>query len=165
MISSTNPTEIGGGWYVFGLSQDETNADMLVWFASSSTNGVTVEGGTAFTVPGKGGLQIVDIGSIGGDIVDPVVTLESSLAFGIVTGTPTATSTPLMGEALSTADDAYVSNSSLRFWLWPTSGVYAGVPRLITDYVGNPKQVIHEPYPTPLSPTDGVKIVTQLNAA
>ena len=164
-ISSTNPAEVGGGWYVFTLTQEETNADLLLWFASSSTTGVTVEGATAFTVPGNNGLQTVDISSIGGDMVDPVATLESSLASGAVTGLPTTTSTPLVGNAFSTADDAYVSSGSLRFWLWPTTGMYAGVPRLITDYVGNPKRAVHEAYPTPLAPSDEVKIVTQLTAA
>ena len=48
-ITDTNPTEIGGGWYAFDLSQAETNANLLTWYGESATGNVLVEGGAAFT--------------------------------------------------------------------------------------------------------------------
>ncbi len=164
-IANTNPTEIGGGWYLFSLTQAESDANLLVWFAQSSTTGVKVEGGAAFTVTGIGNLPTVDISTIGGDSVPATPTLEGSLASGAVTGAPTTTTTQLLGSAFSSVDDAYNPSASVKFWLWPTTGVHAGIPRLISDYAGATRTVTHAAYPIPLSPSDEIKIVTQLLAA
>lgn len=41
--TDVNPTEIGYGVYVFNMSQSETNADLLVLSASSTTLGVVIQ--------------------------------------------------------------------------------------------------------------------------
>ena len=35
--NDTNPTEIGGGWYAFDLTQAETNCNLFLLAAASST--------------------------------------------------------------------------------------------------------------------------------
>lgn len=47
-VDDTNPTEIGGGFYVFDLTQAETNADHIIMYPSSGTSDVVVIG-----VPGS----------------------------------------------------------------------------------------------------------------
>lgn len=52
-ITDTNPTEIEDGYYVFDLTQEETNADILLILPESSTSNIQVIGlpGTRSTIP------------------------------------------------------------------------------------------------------------------
>lgn len=52
-LTDTNPTELDStnmpGWYVFDLTQEETNAEVLVFAPRSSTSGVLVDQVQVFT--------------------------------------------------------------------------------------------------------------------
>jgi hypothetical protein len=52
-ITDTNPTEVEDGYYLFDLTQAETNADVLDFYPESSTGDVQVIAvpGTVYTVP------------------------------------------------------------------------------------------------------------------
>lgn len=47
-LTDTNPTEIGGGWYAFDLTQAETNGAVVCWYAASGTADVLVEGAAVY---------------------------------------------------------------------------------------------------------------------
>lgn len=55
--SDVNPTELDAtnhpGIYLFDLSQAETNADLIILTASSSTAGIVIESVTVYTLPGS----------------------------------------------------------------------------------------------------------------
>lgn len=52
-ITDTHPTELEDGYYVFGLEQGETNADLLAILPESSTGNIQVIGvpGAVYTTP------------------------------------------------------------------------------------------------------------------
>jgi hypothetical protein len=50
--NDTNPTEIGGGWYAFDLTQAETNCDLFLLYAASSTGSILVTGVSGYTTGG-----------------------------------------------------------------------------------------------------------------
>lgn len=154
-ITDTNPTEIGGGWYLFDLTQAESNANLLAWFGASSTDEVKVEGGVAFTVEGVGGLQSVDIGTINGDMVDPVPTLENSLPYGTTTGTPTTTTVTLSG------DDILAGGNYSGRYLWVLEGPQAGTAKKIIAYDGPSKTVTTEIFPEALGAGVAIRILPE----
>jgi hypothetical protein len=50
--NDTNPTEIGGGWYAFDLTQAETNCDLFLLYAASVTSNILVTGVSGYTTGG-----------------------------------------------------------------------------------------------------------------
>jgi hypothetical protein len=50
--NDTNPTEIGGGWYAFDLTQAETNCDLFLLYAASATSNILVTGVSGYTTGG-----------------------------------------------------------------------------------------------------------------
>lgn len=61
-ITDTNPTEVEDGYYLFDLTQTETNADVLDFYPQSSTAGVQVIAvpGTVYTVPQYFSIMAID---------------------------------------------------------------------------------------------------------
>jgi hypothetical protein len=51
--NDTNPTEIGGGWYAFDLTQAETNCDLFLLYAASTTANILVTGVSGYTTGGS----------------------------------------------------------------------------------------------------------------
>lgn len=53
-VASTdvNPTQIGGGWYVFDLTQEESDCDLFLLYAVSGTSNVLVTGLSGYTTGG-----------------------------------------------------------------------------------------------------------------
>jgi hypothetical protein len=123
--SAVHPTEVGGGFYVFPLSQAETNANILHWYASSTTSGVTVEGGWYYTS-------------------DPISPITGSVAPTSITTFSFGANTGLQ------AVDQFYTGMCLVF----TSGTLAGVARRITSYVGVTRTFTFA-RPWPATPTSG----------
>lgn len=149
-IADTNPTEVGGGWYAFDITQAESNANLLLWYGASGTSGVKVEGGSGFTVEQLGGVPVADCVSIGGEQVDQWPTLEGSLPMGETTGTPTTTVIPLTGEEVS-GDQNYAGR-----YLWLLNGALQGWVREIQSYNTGTKTATCVAFPA--APAAGVKV-------
>jgi len=80
-IADTNPTEISGGCYVFDVTADETDGDLLVWYASSTSEDIAVEGGAAFTGGSIVSAPIASTVSAGAVITEDIVAYQHA-AFG-----------------------------------------------------------------------------------
>lgn len=50
--NDVNPTEIGGGWYAFDLTQAETNCDLFLLYATSATSNILVSSVSGYTTGG-----------------------------------------------------------------------------------------------------------------
>ena len=90
-VDDTNPTELGGGYYVFDITAAESNADNIVIVPSSSTAEVNVIGvpGAVYTTPVNfNAFNIAANGDIGGDVDGSVVGSVGSVtgSVGSVTG-------------------------------------------------------------------------------
>ncbi len=64
VLGDTSATEMDAtnapGWYLFDLTQSETNADALLFSGKSSTSGVKLVGQWVFTVPAKFTTLVID---------------------------------------------------------------------------------------------------------
>jgi hypothetical protein len=169
-ITNTNPTEIGGGWYLFDLGLAESDANLLVWFAQSATNGVKVEGGAAFTVVGVGDLPSMNLETITGDPVSTTPTIENSYPTGTPTGSPTNSSFTITGSALSGTTGAYDPTANTIWGILFLEGANAGEERKIATYtVSGPTKTITLQSALPAAPatTDQFRIrpITLTSAA
>jgi hypothetical protein len=64
--NDTNPTELEDGYYVFDLTQAETNGDLLLILPESSTSGISVIGSPASIYTTEQTLD-VNVAQISGD--------------------------------------------------------------------------------------------------
>ena len=105
-----NPSEIGGGWYVFSPTQAQTNGDLVVWYGASSTSNVVVEGGAAFTQAGT--IPKVSAGSSGGLPLQGGVALAADQAVNVTKWNGTAVDADSIPTANQIADAVLARNVS-----------------------------------------------------
>lgn len=154
--NDANPTELDAvdhpGIYLFDLTQAETNADLVLFTAKSSTGNVVFDPIAIFTLPAfPANFPSMGIESDGHVHADLKELLGSAAAAGGLQGGAgavivdtiasgfTETSTTLKGggtATLSAQDDAYNGRVLLL-----TSGTYAGAAREISDYDGTTKVI------------------------
>lgn len=105
VLGDTSATEMDStnakGYYLFDLTQAETNADTLLFSAKSSTANIVVIGvpATVFTTPPNFDLTLIDasgridIGAIAGSATAATAQKNAALAVvvGSITGSPTTT--------------------------------------------------------------------------
>ena len=77
-VDDTNPTELEDGYYVFDVTQAETNADMILICPQSSTSNVNVIGvpGVVYTTE--------DLSSVQSDLDDIQTRIPASLNNGVM---------------------------------------------------------------------------------
>lgn len=134
--NDTNPTELDAtdapGIYLFDLTQAETNADLVIVSAVSSTSDVSIEPVIVYTEPEMRAANAVQIS---GD--STAATNAKNGWTGLVTTgiaqTSTSTTITLASGASSTDDFYNLAAISI------VSGTGAGQTRQITDYVGSTK--------------------------
>jgi hypothetical protein len=75
--NDVNPTELEDGYYVFDLTQAETNADILALFPQSSTANIKVIGvpGTVLPAPASYPDDVIQTGDNFARLVKPATTL------------------------------------------------------------------------------------------
>lgn len=102
--NDVNPTETEDGYYLFDLTQAETNADVMTLFPESSTSNIQVVGSpaTIFTVPANfADMGIETDGHVHGDVKE---WLGTAAATPTTAGVPEVDITFLGGVAQSLAD-------------------------------------------------------------
>lgn len=105
-----NPTEVEDGYYVFDLTQAETNADVLDLYPESSTANIQVVGvpGTIFTTPPNfSALGIAsdgDIsGNVDGNVIGSVASVTADVGVNEWNGVSLGTTNPLPNAAAGAA--------------------------------------------------------------
>jgi len=135
--NDTNPTELDAanhkGIYIFDLTQAETNGDLLIVNASSSTANVVIEPVSVFTAPGSNSGYDANVVSIN-DNTAAAVRLALS-AGQIIPGTVTdvgftTTTTEFEAEDISEATNDHYNNRTVLF----TTGSLTGQVASINDY-------------------------------
>ena len=111
--NDVNPTELGGGIYVFDLTQAETNCDMFTIYASSSTSNVQIVPKSLYTNP----------------------TLVPFIS-GFVNDGAAGTSSFVGDSGLSAINNAY--NDMILVFI---SGTLQGIGRKISAYNGSAKLI------------------------
>lgn len=131
-LGDTNPAEVEDGFYLFDLTQAETDAEVLDFYPESSTSDVMV-----IATPGT--LHPED---------------ELGVTSDVNTGTVTPTTTTFAGQDadLSATDDLYSSGGGMLVVF--TSGALKGVPRPVVDYGGTDRQLTVSPA-FPAAPSSG----------
>lgn len=140
-LGDANPTEQENGYYVFDLTQAETNADYLQIFPESSTANVQVIGvpGAVWTTAAltTSGYVQADVLAISGS-TDAADNLEASAETIVVAAAAAGTlSTTQMTTTLTEATDDHYNG---RIIIW-TSGDLQNQATNITDYTGATKML------------------------
>jgi hypothetical protein len=131
LASTPSPTEIGGGYYALTFSQNESNASIVVFYGSSTTSGVKVQGGKEYTV-------------------DPISPISGTIS------TSSISTFSFCGNSGLQQIDQFYQGMCLVF----TSGLLAGVARRITAYAGLTRTfTFAKPWPATASPGDSFAIV------
>ena len=129
--TDTNPTELEDGYYVFDLTQGETNADLLLILPESSTSNVRVEGAPR-----------------------SVYTTEE-INYSVRGVADSGSTTTMVDAARTEADTDYWKGSLIRF----LSGSIAGQTRLITGFTPGTDTITFAPAATQAVGTNDYEIL------
>ena len=108
--NDTNPTEIGGGWYAFDLTQAETNCDLFLLYAASSTGSVLVNGVAGYTtggsIPQAGVASAANLATVDDFVDTEVAAIQTDITtlLGRVTNTRAGYLDNLNGHVAQTGD-------------------------------------------------------------
>lgn len=164
----TNPTEVGGGWYAFDLTQAETNADVVILYASSSTGSVLVSpkeihtgqdanvtevAGSSASVASTPDVNVTQI-SGSSTAADTLEAMMLAATTGTASGTPTTAG--MSTSSLTGLGDDALNNCVLIF----TSGDAAKEPRRISDYTSSTGAIVLTPVLTTAPSASDAFVVT-----